>query len=1012
METKVGFMQFIRVAMSCLLACLLVMPTSLAWATEDAPALPEERADASGNSEIDSSEGDGRGELDVPESFDPALDQKDPIEKDQTGSFDGEEDAFSEGNSGDGDVEGDSSLGQNDISTLSAAPALPANDAADKTLKGGYPLAGGVSLLSAPSTGAPQGAFFPEGTRLSFYLWDAAGEWGWCWKGSARYYLPLSSVDVLPANDAAGASLRTGSASQAATIFSDPSSFAPQVGTVSSGQSVSYYPWDAAGKWGWFWKGSEKRFLSLADVDTLPANDAADKTLKGGYPLAGGVSLLSAPSTGAPQGAFFPEGTRLSFYLWDAAGEWGWCWKGSARYYLPLSSVDVLPANDAAGASLRTGSASQAATIFSDPSSFAPQVGTVSSGQSVSYYPWDAAGKWGWFWKGNARYFFRTDAVGLANDAVDTNQHKGFFVVDTPYFAVPDSGGSQIGTVNAGQEQVYYYWDEAHVWGWFWEADSRRFFRLENIAPANDASDVSLQQRYAFSATNYYTAPSVRAAIGGKTDAGLVSYYPWDAAGEWGWFWRGDVKYFIFLNSLGPVNDGAGVGLLTGQLATSVAYYAAPLDGTSSLGTLSSGLNVSYYLWDAAGKWGWFWKGDTRYFFLASFVIASNDATTGTLQSGYILASAGYYDKPSFAGTRLGAVSSGQIASYYPWDAAGRWGWFWRGSTKCFLDLSNVAWIPPNNASDVSLHSGIALEGARYYAQPTAQIPSSGVLPSGSACSFYLWDKDYQWGWFWKGDARYFIDLSSVTITGTTRYNITLSALVTLQGMASSASSSTLSRYMNPANFPLGTSEHYQFALLDRYMGVPADRLNAVLQKAGVLKGQGEAFLAAAKSSNINEVYFVSHMIVETGWGTSTLAKGQYYNGGDLYTRDGKLALKGGVYPAGTYYNYFGIGAFDADANGYGLARAVKEGWNTQSKAIAGAATWINNGYIRGSWNQNTLYEMRWDPQRTADNKVASWHQYATDPAWATTIALVMGNVVSDMGYIPNFIYDVPVYLQ
>ena len=300
----------------------------------------------------------------------------------------------------------------------------------------------------------------------------------------------------------------------------------------------------------------------------------------------------------------------------------------------------------------------------------------------------------------------------------------------------------------------------------------------------------------------------------------------------------------------------------------------------------------------------------------------------------------------------------------------------------------------------------------RYYASPTDHGVPVGTLASGSTCSFYLWDKGYQWGWFWKGDSRYFIKLEDVIITGTTRYDITLSDLVSLQQQASGVDVLTLSYYMDPASFPLGTPEHYQFARLDRYVGVSASQLNVVLQNAGVLKGQGEAFAAAAKSLDINEIYLIAHMIVETGWGTSTLAKGQYYDGGDLYTKDGKLALRGGLYPAGTYYNYFGIGAYDADANGYGLAYAVQQGWDTQAEAIAGAAAWINVQYIRGVWNQNTLYEMRWDPQRTAEKQVASWHQYATDPAWATTIAQVMGTVVSRMGYEPSFVYDVPVYLS
>ena len=208
-------------------------------------------------------------------------------------------------------------------------------------------------------------------------------------------------------------------------------------------------------------------------------------------------------------------------------------------------------------------------------------------------------------------------------------------------------------------------------------------------------------------------------------------------------------------------------------------------------------------------------------------------------------------------------------------------------------------------------------------------------------------------------------------------------------------------QYLDPDNFTPFDQEFYQFAIVSEgYSGkVTAAQLDAYIDstasgRSGVLRGAGQYFINAAQAYNVNEVYLLSHAILESGWGTSLLARGQVegYEG---------------------YYNFFGIGAYDADPLNGGAALAKQRGWDSVEKAILGAAQWISSGYLHDEpFAQNTLYKMKWDIYNAMkhDNP---WHQYATDPTWQLKIARIMatlyireGIAISDTG----LIFDIPMY--
>lgn len=191
-------------------------------------------------------------------------------------------------------------------------------------------------------------------------------------------------------------------------------------------------------------------------------------------------------------------------------------------------------------------------------------------------------------------------------------------------------------------------------------------------------------------------------------------------------------------------------------------------------------------------------------------------------------------------------------------------------------------------------------------------------------------------------------------------------------------------QYVNPENLVTGY-EKYQFINLGAQNGVDAQTLDAYLRGKGVLSGHGDTFKKAAEDNEISEVYLVIHACLETGSGTSALASGIDYDGT-------------------TVYNMFGIGAIDADPEGGGAKYAYEQGWTSVEAAIEGGARWISENYINNpSYSQNTLYKMRWNPERPAV------HQYATDIAWASKQAKSMSGMFEAFPT-AEYVFDVPSY--
>ncbi|MEB6548653.1 SH3 domain-containing protein [Heyndrickxia sporothermodurans] len=202
------------------------------------------------------------------------------------------------------------------------------------------------------------------------------------------------------------------------------------------------------------------------------------------------------------------------------------------------------------------------------------------------------------------------------------------------------------------------------------------------------------------------------------------------------------------------------------------------------------------------------------------------------------------------------------------------------------------------------------------------------------------------------------------------------------------ASPDDIKYYLDPSNFVNDPIKSLQFINLSKTTNVQAAEVNdRILAGKGILSGKASAFITAGNTYGINELYLISHALLETGNGKSTLANGVKVNGK-------------------TVYNMYGIGAFDSDPVKAGANFAYNAGWFTPEQAIIGGAEFIAKGYINAG--QNTLYKMRWNPDAASSSRKAT-HQYATDIGWAVKQIAQIHNLYSLVSSY-SLIFDIPVY--
>ena len=484
---------------------------------------------------------------------------------------------------------------------------------------------------------------------------------------------------------------------------------------------------------------------------------------------------------------------------------------------------------------------------------------------------------------------------------------------------------------------------------------------------------------------------------------GAKSYFDPSSGRAWtGWQTIGGKRYYF--------DPKTGNSVRWSQKIGDAWYY---FDGDSCMAT---GL-VTWYgdgsksLYDANGRRqsGWQTIGGRRYYF---------DPKTGnSVRWSQKIGDAWYYfDGNSCMATGLVTWYGSGSKSLYDTDGKRLSGWQNYGGKRYYFEP----------ATGNSVRWSQRIDGSLYYFNSDSEMMTGWISWSDGSKSYFDSQGRALMEWQTIGGKSYYFNPSngqslrgmqvidgqpysfnekselegSVSRSKTETVGATLASLAAKQFKACPVSlkykQTDIVTAMTPAATASGKPGYYQFAQLNcGYSGkVSAAQLNAYIAstpsgRSGLLVGKGQAFIDAARRYGVNEVYLLAHAILESGWGTSTLAKGFAY--------DGKTLVAGKSWPKGTYYNFYGIGAYDSSPLSGGRALAIQNRWDTPEAAIDGAARWIATNYLNNGFSQNTLYKMRWNYTEYVRYGSVG-HQYATDKDWATKIGAQMNAIYAYAG--------------
>ena len=706
------------------------------------------------------------------------------------------------------------------------------------------------------------------------------------------------------------------------------------------------------------------------------------------------------------------------FSAWDAAGKWlAFSYEGQ-RCFIAASAVVL---NDAFDTAACRGFATSDAVLYKVPSSSASVLGPIESGAVLSgLVPWDAAGKWFSVPYQGMQGFVPSASV-IISDATDSAGYAGVTLRRTNLYASPDDSQAPAdffwgGVVLSGYSRV----DAAGEWLTIVYAGQRYYVKASDVS-LNDASAGGSYTGATLRRTDLYASPDDSQAPADFFWGGVVlsDFSRWDAAGEWLTIVYAGQRYYVKASDV-SLNDASAGGSYTGVTLRRTDLYASPDDSQAPADFFWGGVVLSgFSRWDAAGGWlAVAYAGQTL--FAKASDVSLNDGS-GSF-TGYFSERTDAYGMPAEEAGPVDFFWGGVAVSVSRWDAGGEWCTLVYGGETLFVRASALS---IGDSPDGRSYRGTTLTRTNLYVAPSLQAEVGDFFWADITWSgFQHWDAADEWLTVTYAGVRYFVRAEDVELDDGSANSVSVPTGVSLNAMLDleyasvsqyhSYSRDEVLRYLNPSTWGYGEDEYYQFAVLDDgYSGkVTTTQLNAFINSTldrygydnSVLRDSGATIIAASQRSGMNEVYLMAHAILESGWGTSTLARGYYYNGTDL--------VGGKTYPAGTYYNLYGIGAYDSDPLWGGRYMAISQGWNSVENALTGAGDWVERNYASNSYRQNTLYEMRWNyVQASREDDV--WMQYATSITWATGIADIMADFYRYAGIEmidTGLVFEVPSY--
>ncbi len=215
------------------------------------------------------------------------------------------------------------------------------------------------------------------------------------------------------------------------------------------------------------------------------------------------------------------------------------------------------------------------------------------------------------------------------------------------------------------------------------------------------------------------------------------------------------------------------------------------------------------------------------------------------------------------------------------------------------------------------------------------------------------------------------------------------------------ATNAAVQYYLDPRNF-LDETRIFQFEQLTYNPSYHSKAAVQNILNTTFMKGElpeagmtyADAFYQIGVSLKVSPFHLACRVYQEQGKGTSPLISGNYTE---------TKGYKG-------YYNYFNIGAFGTTTKQVietGLARAVKEGWNTRYKALNGGSVILAKNYIlRG---QDTLYLQKFDVD-ASDGSLYT-HQYMQNIMAPYSESQMVKKAYTGTGALDNpFVFKIPVY--
>ncbi|MEH7082654.1 N-acetylglucosaminidase, partial [Neobacillus drentensis] len=428
--------------------------------------------------------------------------------------------------------------------------------------------------------------------------------------------------------------------------------------------------------------------------------------------------------------------------------------------------------------------------------------------------------------------------------------------------------------------------------------------------------------------------------------------------------------------------------------------YSAPSKGSKVLKTFRSGASLLYYTYSS--KW---YKSSVTYNGVPTVVYLAKDQVDQLVdksekQEGFsLLNPTKLYASPTRDALVLKSYKPGTILKYYSYSTN------WKKSYVTVNGKVKTVYINKNDLEQVNFSNttlqGITLKSPTHvYSLPSRDSKVLKDYKKSMILKFYNYSQNWYKSYATVNGQVTICYIKKVDIgeQRKTVYDLTLDQAVNMQMKASpvtdsdstwnGATSLQIEYYLDPLNFGASSDTYLQFLILSNPAGTNATELNnRILYGKGVLAGKGSSYIKAAQTYRINEIYLISHSLLETGNGTSKLATGIKVNGV-------------------TVYNVYGVGAYDSNPDYYGAKFAYDHGWTTVEKAIIGGAQFAAEKYIHAG--QDTLYKMRWNPE-AMDTYGSASHQYATDIGWAVKQTTRMAQMLSTLTQF-TLLYDVPVY--